>query len=270
VSVKQNISRFAEKVNFFVVFVRTCREEFIAERLQAALDRNEYVVFVPTKDYAHKKSGTVTIKRVPLIGGYVFIATTHNIDDAIQSVLSSIQGDSSIFKLLANDNSNDCDSKSCVFRTEDRAIMAGFLDILDEDFHIHAIPAIMEDNGKIRILKNTLEPYGGEIIKVIKNNQSVVVRLAVLNRIHTWEIALEFCDGTFNETAPNKDKPIIRRISDDLKVGDSVEIVSGVMSGNVSEIVGFDGDDVIVEVEMFGEMRNVSVWSGNVKAAVKV
>jgi transcription antitermination factor NusG len=260
VSVKQNISRFAEEVNFFVVFVRTCREEFIAERLQAALDKSEYVVFVPTKDYAHKKAGTVTIKRIPLIGGYVFIATTNNLDEAIQVVMALIQGDSSVFKLLANDNSNDCDAESCVLRAEDKAIMAGFLDILDDDFRIRAIPATKDDNGKIRILKNTLEPYGGEITKVIKNNQSAVVRLMVLNRIHNWEIALEFCDeASVRENRTSSEHGILRRTSDVLKMGDTVEIVSGVMSGTVSEIVGFDGDDVVVKVEVLGRMTEVRV-----------
>ena len=177
---------------------------------------------------------------------------TQNPDEAIGTIMSLIQGDSSVFKLLDNDKAKNTEAESCMLRTEDKAIMAEFLDILDENFHINAIPATIDDKGKIRILKNTLEPYGGEIIKVIKNNQSAVVRLAMLNRVFECEIALEFCDGTFRENARNKDKPVIRRISDDLKVGDSVEIVSGALKGIASDIVGFDGGDVVVRVEILG------------------
>jgi len=268
VIVKQNISRFAEKVNFFVVFVRTCREKTIAERLQTALDKKEYVVFVPTKDYAFKKEGTVTIRRVPLISSYVFIATTRDSVEAIQSVIPLIHSDSTAFKLLSNDKGRD--GESFEFRTEDKTIMAAFLDILDDEFNIRAIPARIVD-GKIEILKNTLEPYGGEIIKVKKNQQSAVVRLTLLNRVYDCEIALEFCDEkSIRESVKNSEHGILRRTSDILKVGDTVEVISGTMSGNVSEIVRFDGDDVVVEFDMLGEKRETKVGVDEVRVVVGV
>jgi transcription antitermination factor NusG len=84
---KQAVSKwFVDEANWFALFVRTYEEQRVMEQLQSKLNPDRYVVFVPTKDYAFSKNGTKTIRRVPWLSGYVFIASMDSPEECLEEV----------------------------------------------------------------------------------------------------------------------------------------------------------------------------------------
>jgi len=184
---KQTLSKWsAEGVNWFAVFCKTYEERRVAKSLQTLLDAEnagKYYVFVPTRDYAHQKK-EVTIRKVPWLNSYVFIATTESAENCTKMVASLIVNDTTIFKVLSYDNSRE----AAPLTEEDKQL---FIAILDNNFHIPAIKAIVVD-GKVEIQKNPIESNGGKIIKVNRRKQSALVEMFMMGENLKYEIALEF------------------------------------------------------------------------------
>ena len=175
---------FAHTANWFILFVRTYEEQRVAKRLQAKLDPNRYVVFVPTKDYAFKKNGRTTTRKVPWLSGYVFIAATVVSQECVDTVKPIIYNDSYIYKLLSNDGVSD----NIELSQHDKAIMTT---ILDENFNISSIQAIMVGD-KVSIIDGVLERTGGKVIRVNKHKQTAHIEIFILGRPVVFEIMLEF------------------------------------------------------------------------------
>ena len=274
IEVKQT-ARFVENTSFFVVFVKTGKEELVAGRLQELFCRNNNnssVFFVPTKDFSFVKSGgQQTIRRTALIGGYVFLASANSPNDVISTVEPLIYGDSTVFKLLSNDGKW---GEHKAFIQKDCDIMSAFFDILDDDFHISALPARKIDKNKFEIIDNHLEKRGGEFLKFNIKHKTAVMRLSMLNRNYDCEIALEFEDSIREskrkQTLSKLECPMLRRESVVLRLGDVVEVVSGSASGCEGKIVGFDGKELVVAVDVFGAMRDVRVGVDGVRRSGKV
>gem|GEM_PF-6713463 len=252
------------------MFVMTGKEEEAAEQLRKCLDEDEYAVFVPTKDYSFKKKGKVTkIVRTALISGYVFIATKNASDKAVGAIEPLLFTDPKLFRLLSN---NGRHGESKAFTQKDRDVMAAFLDILDDDFHIPAFAAV-DDGERIQILENHLEKHGGEITKVNRNQSSATVRLQMLGQASKCEVALLYRDSVVKSGAKpcvSASHPLLRREPVVLRVGDMVEVVSGSVAGCDGKIVEVDGRTVVVRVDVLGTMRDVRVGVDEVRRSEKV
>jgi len=183
---KQTLSKwFAYTANWFVLFVQTYEERRVAERLQAKLDPDSYVVFVPTKDYSFIKGGVKTVRKVPWLDGYVFIAATVTPEKCLEEVKPIVYADSHIYRLLSNDGLPE-DIALC---EQDKAIMTA---ILDENFNIPAIEAVLVDD-RVNIIDGALEGIGGKVVKVNRHKQTATLELDVqfLGRKTVIEVMLD-------------------------------------------------------------------------------
>jgi len=183
---KQTLSMWsAEGINWFAVACKIYEERRIAKSLQNVCDienLGRYFAFVPTKDYAHKKTVT-TMRRIPWLNGYVFIATLETAEHCAKMVDALMVNDKTIFKLLSYDG-----SKASPLSEEDKLL---FVAILDDDFHIPALKAEVVD-GRVKIAENPIEANGGKITKVDRRKQSALVEMDVMNEPMKYEVALEF------------------------------------------------------------------------------
>jgi transcription antitermination factor NusG len=169
---KQAVSKwFMDEANWFALFVRTYEEQRVMEQLQSKLDPDRYAVFVPTKDYAFSKNGTKSIRRVPWLSGYVFIASMDSPEECLEEVRFHIYRDSRVYKILSNDGQMD----SIALSENDKAIMTA---ILDEEFNIPAIEAVVVDD-KVVILDGAFRGIGGKVVKVNKHRQTATLELDI-------------------------------------------------------------------------------------------
>jgi transcriptional antiterminator NusG len=169
---KQAASKwFSDEANWFALFVRTYEERRVMEQLQSKLDTDRYAVFVPTKDYAFSKNGIKTIRRVPWLSGYVFIASTVSPEVCLEDVRFHIYRDPHIYKMLSNDGHME----STALSEHDKSIMTA---ILDEEFNIPAIEGVMVDD-RVVILDGAFRGVGGKVVKVNKHRQTATLELDI-------------------------------------------------------------------------------------------
>jgi len=182
---KKALSRwFAETANWFVIFVRTREEQRIATRLQVKLDEEKYKVFVPTRDYAHTKNKETTVIKKPLFNGYLFIAATVEAKECLETVEPLFYRDSDIYRLLSNDT---C-AESAQLIAKDKAFMVS---ILDEDFNVPALEAIVEGDW----VNVNLDAFAGTDAKVVRVNkrwQTAEISMFFAGQKTDCEVALEF------------------------------------------------------------------------------
>jgi len=175
---------FAAKANWFVLFVQTFKEREVADRIQSKLDNEKYVVFVPTRDRTYiQKDKSVLIKRVPLFGGYVFIATTDDEDECLSAIAPLIEPDSTVYKFLRNGGKDD----AAKLTDRDKAAMTA---LLNEEFNIPALEAV-NVGDRVEIVDRRFEEIG-EVVKVNKRRQTAILRLELFGRAAMCEVALEF------------------------------------------------------------------------------
>jgi transcription antitermination factor NusG len=186
---KRSVSRwFAAKANWFVLFVRTYEERRVAERLQSRLDPEKYVAFVPLKDYVYKKKGVLEKRKIPWIGGYVFIAAMVGAEELLQTVKPLIFNDPTVYKLLSNDG----ERQSIMLSPSDKAVMTA---LLDENFNIEPLEAV-QVGDTVEVIDGVLETYGGEVISVDAKKQVSVVRMDFMGRLTDFELPLEYVVST--------------------------------------------------------------------------
>jgi transcription antitermination factor NusG len=185
--IKQTLSKWsANDVNWFAIFCKTYEERRIAKSLQKLCDienAGKYFVFVPTKDYVHQKKG-ITIRKVPWLNGYVFIATTESAENCKKMAETLILNESAIFKLLSYDGTRE----AAPLTESDKTL---FTTILNEDFHMPALKASVVD-GRVEINMNPIESNGGKVVKVNKRKRSALVEMFIMGEKLKYEIALEF------------------------------------------------------------------------------
>lgn len=174
---------FAETTNWFVVFVRTCAEQKVSERLQGKLDALLYKVFVPTRDYAFTKDNETSIVKRPLFGGYVFIAATVEIDEFLNTVEPLFYSDSDIYKLLSNDGQFE----NIRLLDRDKNLMRA---ILDENFNVSALKAVA-DGDWIEVDVSTFAGLDVNVLRVNKRRQTAVISILFSGNRTDCEIALD-------------------------------------------------------------------------------
>jgi len=174
---------FADKSNWFVVFVRTREEQKIAQRLQSKLDTKIYKVFVPTKDYAHKNNKETTIIRKPLFSGYLFLATMVEAGECLLTVEPLFYRDPDIYKLLSNDGH----SRNIQLTKRDKALMVS---ILDADFNLSAFKAVIEGDW-VQVDDSPLAGFDAKVVKVNKRRQTAVINMLFAGNRMDCEVALE-------------------------------------------------------------------------------
>lgn len=183
---KQTLSKWsAEGIDWFALACKTYEEWRIAKCLQKLCDIESigsYFIFVPTRDYAYQKVVT-TMRRVPWLNGYVFIATTESAEHCTKMVDALMVNDKAIFKLLSYDG-----SKAAPLTEKDKSL---FIAIFDDDFHIPALKADVVDS-KVKIAENPIESNGGRITKLDKRKQSAWVEMDIMNKPMKYEVAVEF------------------------------------------------------------------------------
>jgi transcription antitermination factor NusG len=176
---------FAYSANWFVLFVQTHQEQKVAELIQKKLDPERYVVFTPTKDYAYQKNGEISKRKVPWLDGYVFIAATVSEQECKATVKPLVYMDSDIYRLLSNGDATD----SVMLSEHDKSIMTA---ILDENFNIPALEAVIEGD-KVKIIDGSaLEGFGGRVKRVNKHRQTAVIEIEMLGRIIDCEVMFEY------------------------------------------------------------------------------
>ncbi len=186
---KQELSKwFADTANWFVLFVRTYEERRVAELLQDKLDPERYIAFVPTKDYAFSKGGMKTVRRVPWLDGYVFIASTANPEKCLEEVKPIVYSDSRIYKLLSNDGLRE----NIALSEHDKAIMTT---ILDENFNIPAIEAVMVGD-KVTVVDGTLKGIGGKVVRINKRKQTASLEIEMFGRLTACEIMIDIVNNS--------------------------------------------------------------------------
>ena len=186
---KRTLSKwFAETANWFVLFVQTYKEQQVADSIQKKLNPEKYVVFCPTKDYAHnaKNQGKIAIPKIWL-RGYVFIASTASPNECLAELKPLIVSNKHIYRFLSNDGSPD----DIALSTYDKGIMS---EILDENFNIPALEAISIEGSKVKIIGDALEGFGGRIVKVNQQRQTAIVEMKLFGREVAFEIMFRFID----------------------------------------------------------------------------
>ncbi|GHU75158.1 hypothetical protein FACS1894188_05370 [Clostridia bacterium] len=171
---KRTLSKWFEaKSNWFVLFVQTYEERRVAERLQGKLDNDKCVAFVSMRDRTYtQKDKTVPIKRVPLFGGYVFIATTEPETECLKRIVPIVQFDKTIYKVLRNDGKGETAKLS----DRDKAVMTA---LLNEDFNIPALEAV-DIGDRIEVLAGALEGIGGVVKSVDRRRHTAIVNLKLM------------------------------------------------------------------------------------------
>lgn len=167
---------FAFSANWYVLFVQTYEERRVAEFLQGKLDPEKYVAFCPTKDYAFQNNGKITTRKALLFTGYVFIAAT---------VKPLIYTDSSIYKLLSNGGDTD----SVKLSEHDKSIMTA---ILDENFNIPALKAVLVGDRVKIIDGSALEGVGGLVKRVNKHRQTAIIEIPMFNSTIQCEVMFAY------------------------------------------------------------------------------
>jgi len=186
---KQTLSKWSTSdINWFALFVETYKERQVAKSLQTLCDfksAGNYFVFVPTRDYCHQHKGVTTVRKVPWLNGYVFIATYESASDCKKMVEMLMVNETVIFRLLSYDG-----TRGATAMTDEDKIL--FNAVLDEDFHVSAIKAEISDDNKVVIKENSLESNGGRVVKVDRRNKSVLLEMNILQKLLRYEVALEF------------------------------------------------------------------------------
>jgi transcriptional antiterminator NusG len=182
---KQAVSKwFMDEANWYALFVRTYEERRVMEQLQGKLDSDRYAVFVPTKDYAFSKNGIKTIRRVPWLSGYVFIASMDSPEECLEKVRFHICRDPRVYKMLSNDGQME----STALSEHDKSIMTA---ILDEEFNIPAVEGVVIDD-RVVILDGAFRGVGGKVVKINKHRQTATLELDIqfFGRATTLEVML--------------------------------------------------------------------------------
>ncbi|GHS90817.1 hypothetical protein AGMMS49957_17460 [Synergistales bacterium] len=181
---KRTLSRwFAANANWCVLFVQTYEERRVASRIQDKLDKEVYAVFVPMKNYVHKKQGKTTVRKIPWLSGYVFVAAMVEAEELANAVSPLILLDSTIYKLLSNDG----DHASILLSEKDKALLTA---LLDENFNIPPLEALVVGD-KVELINNPLDGFDGEVLRVNLKKKTAMVRLKLLERTMDCELALE-------------------------------------------------------------------------------
>ncbi|GHU81440.1 hypothetical protein FACS1894191_8320 [Clostridia bacterium] len=183
---KQTLSKwFAFSANWYVLFVQTYEERRVAEFLQGKLDPEKYVAFCPTKDYAFQKNGKIATRKALLFTGYVFIAASVDEQECLATVKPLIYTDSSIYKLLSNGGDTD----SVKLSEHDKAIMTA---ILDENFNIPALEAVLVGDRVKIIDGSALEGVGGLVKRVNKHRQTAIIEIPMFNSTIQCEVMFAY------------------------------------------------------------------------------
>jgi transcriptional antiterminator NusG len=173
---------------WYVMYVRTGREEYAAERLNAYLPDMPAAdgcrVFVPKKDWPYIKGGEVIrIEMRICFPGYVFVKSWMDKDVFIRELYPAMTSPSEVYRFLCY----DAGQKDIAMRDEERVYMER---LLDENFKADASYGFIE-GGKARVISGALKGLEGNIVKIYRNKRKAVVSLPMMGEAREISVMLQ-------------------------------------------------------------------------------
>jgi transcriptional antiterminator NusG len=170
-------------INWFILYVRTGREERVVDLLERRICGNVYTPFVPKKEYPRISKGVVEKESKICFPGYVFIKSCRNSEEFLNDTLPIIDGIKDAFFFLYYGSNK----RNITLAEEERVNIDALLN--DEN---HMIASIGFTEGeKIRIISGVLFGIESNIIKINKQKRTAVIETSIFGDVRQLTVMLE-------------------------------------------------------------------------------
>lgn len=166
---------------WYVLFVRTGREEKIEQLLKKQLNTDTCIPFIPLHEKLFRRSGTVKKEIKPLFPGYVFIESSLSSYEFIRNVSALIYTSQDILCVLRYSN------EELSVRESEKQIL---LNLCNQDYCIEASSGIIEGD-KIHIISGPLKGADSIVRKVNRHKRQAWIELEFLGEIRLISVAME-------------------------------------------------------------------------------
>ncbi|WP_226888757.1 antiterminator LoaP [Paenibacillus polymyxa] len=168
-------------VNWYVLFVRTGREERVKQLFNKWFDSEVYKPFIPLQERLFKVAGTVKKELAPLFPSYVFIESNLSDLQFVTSTNSMIYTSSDIIRLLRY-SKLEASMRDC-----ERQVLES---LCNDRYCIECSTGIIEGDN-IRIIEGPLKGRSSIVKKIDRHKRQAVIQLEFMGDIRLVNVALE-------------------------------------------------------------------------------
>ena len=160
-------------MNWYVIFVKTGKEEDAVLDLRSKLNEDEFFAFVPMKETLFKKSGVVRRETEVLFPSYIFVETDE-LGDACPRVLYEAVKDSCCCHRVLNYGNYEC----AAMHEDERELL---FSLMNEDELIEASDALLVGD-RVMVTSGALQGYENRIISYDRHKRTAVIELCIMGR----------------------------------------------------------------------------------------
>ena len=168
-------------MNWYVVFVKTGREEDAVLDLRFWLDEATSFPFVPMKEMLFKRAGKIKKEKDVLFPGYIFVET-QEADTACPRALFNAVGKSRFCHRVLNYGSYEY----AAMHEEERDLLYS---LMDKDGLIESSDALLVGD-RVMVISGALKGYENRIISYDRHGRTAVIEVSMMDRIIPVTVAL--------------------------------------------------------------------------------
>lgn len=172
------------KVYWYILYVRTGREEKVEQFLKKRMDTDVFIPFVPLHERLFKTSGTVKKEIKPLFPGYVFIESEVSCQEFIKIISILIYTSHDIVCILRYS-----DTEFAMRESEKQMLLS----LCNDSYCIESSSGIMEGD-KIRLTDGPLIGCESIIKKVNRHKRQVWIEIEFMGDIRLVCVALQIVE----------------------------------------------------------------------------
>ncbi len=168
-------------MDWYVLFVRTSREDKVKQLLKERLNTDIFVPFVPVHENLFKISGVIKKELKPLFPGYVFIKSEAPGHEFIKKISAFIHAFPDIVRILRYS-----DTEIAMRESEKNLLM----NLYNDNHCIESSSGIIVGN-KIHITDGPLKGWESIVRKINRHKRQALIEIEFMGAIRLISVALE-------------------------------------------------------------------------------
>jgi len=170
---------------WYVLFVRTGREEKVEKLLKRQLDNNIFIPFIPMLETIFRNSGRIKKEQKPLFPGYVFIESEVSSLEIIQETQSIISTSKDIIRFLYYE-----DTRDIAMKEHERNML---LRLCNDDCCVEASNGIIV-GSRVYIKEGPLVGLESIIRKIDRHKRQAIIELNIMGDVRQVRVALDIVE----------------------------------------------------------------------------
>ena len=168
-------------MNWYVVFVKTGREEEAVLDLRFRMDENESFPFVPMKEMLFKKAGRIRREKDVLFPGYIFVEIDEANSVCPRSLFEAVNRSRVCHRVL-----NYGSYEYAAMHEEERELLHS---LMDKDGLIESSDALLVGD-RVVVISGALKGYENRIVSYDRHKRTAVIEVTMMDRKIPVTVAL--------------------------------------------------------------------------------